>query len=335
MSYFKNLKHNQYKYRVYIATLLMLGSLSFGVLGFMLVENYSFLDALYMAFVTISTVGFGLLMPLSPLGKIFLILLITINLSIVTYAITIVTSYFFDGEYQLRKKLLQMNQQILKLKNHCVVCGYGRNGQQAVEVLLSHHIPFVVIEENEKLIEVLKEKKMLYIKGDATLDKCLMDANVAQALSLITTLPEDAKNLFVVLTAREMNAQAHIISRASVDTSVRKLKSAGANNVIMPDKLGGSHMASLLVKPDVIEFIDYILTQNTSSIIEEIFINESSPLLGKSIKEINIEYNINTIGLKDDMGNYTINPSLDLTISSKMSLIVIADKEILYKLKSN
>ncbi|MBI3234722.1 MAG: potassium channel protein, partial [Bacteroidetes bacterium] len=262
------------------------GCLFMGIVGFMLIEDYSFIDAVYMSFITISTVGFGLLHPLSTLGKLFVILLITVNLSIVTYAITIVTSYFFDGEYQTRKKLFQMNQKILDLNKHCIVCGYGRNGQQAVEVLISHQIPFIVIEENELLIEELKEKKILYLKGDATQDRNLVDANIAHASSLITTLPDDAKNLFVVLTAREMSKAMHIVSRA-----------------------------------------------NTAAVIEELYINESSNFIGKTVRELNETYMINIIGLKDALGSYTINPPSSTILTSNISLIVLANKEVIYKMK--
>lgn len=322
------------KSRVYFALLLTMGILVLGVCGFMVIEGYSFLDALYMTFITVSTVGFGLMKPLSAAGKVFLIVLISLNLAIITYAVSIITTYFFDGEYIENKKKQFIRKKIMSMSQHAIICGFGRNGRQAALMLQSRGIPFVVIEADQKHIQELKSLGFAYVEGDATHDRTLLAAHMGAADSLITTLPDDAQNLFVVLTAREMNPKIKIVSRASADSSVKKLKMAGADHVIMPDKLGGSHMAGLLIKPDIIEFVDNLLSQDKETYIEEIFIRERNPICGKSVSEIHQSYDFTIVGTRASNGNYTVGPDRSFIIHSGMMVIVLGKERELRVLKT-
>jgi len=188
-------------------------------------------------------------------------------------------------------KFKKVQNKINKLNNHTIVCGYGRNGKQAIATLLSHKKSCVLIESDVELIEEIKLlEDVLFVKGDATNDEVLLKSGINTASSLITTLPSDANNLYVVLSARQFNKNCTIVSRASNDSSYSKLKIAGADNVIMPDKLGGAHMASLVVTPDIMEFIDRLSIEGeSSSNIEELIIeNLPQEYKNKSILDLDL-----------------------------------------------
>ena len=222
-------------------------------------------------------------------------------------------------------------KEIKDLKNHVIVCGYGRVGSKAIETLREHNHDFLVIEQDSEIIEKFRsELNIKCIKGDATKDDLLNKAGIANAKALITTLPYDADNLFVVLTAREVNKKLSIISRASNGSTVKKLKIAGANNVIMPDSLGGSHMAQLVATPDVLEFLDEISIQGENEInLESIdFKDIPEDCQYKSIKDLKEQFPVcNIIGFKNTKGEYEINPSDDTSIVPNSKLFVLGNPE--------
>jgi len=285
-----------------------------------------------MTVLTVSTVGFNEVRPLSDVGRIFTAFLIIFSFSTFIFAVTSISNYILDGEYKFYFRDLRINKKVSKITDHTIICGYGRNGKQAATELNSHQRKYVVIEKDKDLSHELREGRDIpFIEGDATLEKYLEKAGIEKATSLITTLPKDADNLFVVLTAREINPNLLIISRASDDNSDRKLRRAGANNVIMPDKIGGAHMASLVIKPDVIEFIDYLMGQGTSSVnLEEItFENLPDELKNKSIKELGIrdKSGANIVGYRTPKGEYVINPSPDTFITPQTKIFVLGTIE--------
>ena len=247
-----------------------------GTLGFVLIADYGWINALYMTVITISTVGFKEVQPLDADAKIFTILLIITSITIFGYIISVITDYIANNKFIEELKLKQVQKKIQSLEKHTIVCGFGRNGKQAMARLRSYKKGCVIIESDPELVEEIEaDGSMLYIKGDATSDEALLAAGIDRASSLITTLPSDADNLYVVLSARQLNKECTIVSRASIDTSYKKLKIAGADNVIMPDKLGGAHMASLVITPDIMEFIDRLSIEGeSSSNIEELVIED-------------------------------------------------------------
>ncbi len=307
-----------------------------GIVGFMIIENYSLLDAFFMTVITVATVGYREVKELGDAGKIFTSLLIILSISTFAYAISVITRYVIEGEFQLYFKHYKVNKEIQKLKNHVIVCGYGRNGKQACEQLRSGNEQFVAIESNPEIIESMRlEGDLLFIEGDATVDEVLADAGLERAKALITALPNDAANVFVVLTARDKNPSLKIISRASDDASEHKLKRAGANNVIMPDKIGGTHMAALVTKPDVLEFIDHI-TGRINIRLEEIrFSSLPESMKNKSIRELEIrnKTGANIIGFKTSDGEYVINPPPDTIMLQDAKLFVLGTQEQVLKFK--
>ncbi|TFH39091.1 MAG: potassium channel protein, partial [Bacteroidia bacterium] len=252
---------------------LLLVVVAIGVIGYIMIEGYNPIDALYMTVITIATVGFREVAVLSDAGKLFTILLILVSFGILGYVVTMVTRFVVDGVFTHYYKDNKVKKSIEKMKGHVIICGFGRNGKQSATDIRRSDMEMVVIENKAEVVQYLRESTdFLYIEGDATHEQALELANIESASALITTLPIDADNLFVVLTARQMNPNLVIISRASDDNSDTKLKRAGANNVIMPDKIGGARMARLVVDPDVVEFLDYVMMQplNTGVRVEEI-----------------------------------------------------------------
>jgi len=256
---FEDLKHYT---RILLPLYLLMAITVVGTLGYHFICDYPYIDAFYMTISTVATVGFGEVHPLNDAGRLFTAFLIIISFGTFAYAISSITRFVIDGEFNLLFKNRKLNAAIQKLDNHVIICGYGRNGRQSAQVLKKHRQRFIVIEKNAELTNTMQhEYSDLVVTGDATLDETLLKAGILRAKALITSLPIDADNLFIVLTARNLNPKLTIISRASEDNSDTKLKIAGANNVIMPDKVGGAHMASLVMKPDVVEFVDYIVGQ--------------------------------------------------------------------------
>jgi voltage-gated potassium channel len=333
MSFFKI----KYFTKLYLALALILAMISIGICGFIIIEQYTLLEAFYMTIITIATVGFQEVRPLSDAGKIFTAFLIITSFGTFAYAISAITKYVVEGEFNYYYKFFKVNNTIQKLNNHVVICGYGRNGKQAATVLLSNKQQFVIIEKSETLVEQVREHGFLCIQGDCTQDEILYKTGIANARALITTLPIDADNLFVVLTARSINPKLTIISRASDDNSDKKLKIAGANNVIMPDRIGGAHMASLVIKPDVIEFLDHITGQGGPNInLEEIVFNElPEQLRNHTIKDLEVrnKSGANIIGFKTAHGEYVINPSADTKIIPGAKLFVLGTPEQVAKLR--
>ncbi len=323
-------KHFHFLQKLRIAFLLILSMLFVGVAGFMLIEGLNFSEAFYTAIIILSTVGLGVVRELSEAGRWFVVVLIILSLGIFAYAISLVTTYIMEGELQRYLKYRKILKMISSFNNHVIVCGYGRNGKQACEQLKSHKQPFIVIESGDRGLSELREQEdILFIEGDATRDEILQEAGISKAKALITTLPNDAANVFVVLTARELNPGMKIISRASEDSSEGKLRRAGANNVIMPDKIGGTHMASLVTRPDVIELLDHITGRINIRLEEILCSNLREELRGKTIHELNIrnKTGANIIGFKTSEGEFIINPDPETFMKSDTKLFVLGTRE--------
>lgn len=232
-----------------------------------------------------------------------------------------------------------MEKKVKNLENHVIVCGYGRNGRETSNEFLEKNIPFVIIEQSAEIIEKIKDNpELMYVQGDTTQDEILEIAGVKKARALIATLPNDADNLFIVLSARELNKNLLIVTRASNDSSNLKLKQGGANFVIMPDKLGGQQMAKLVSHPDVVEFLDYILLHSEKEVnLQEIMLSGLSDNLNNStIGEVNVrnKSGTNILGIKTAKGNYIFNPASTEKISNNDKLFVLGTPEQIESFKS-
>ena len=328
-------KHFKFFKKLYFALGLILAIILIGTFGFVLVEGWSLLDSLYMTIVTVSTVGFREVHELSEGGKMFTAFLIVTSFGTFTYAVSAVTTYIIGGEYVKYYKELKNMKNLEKLSGHTIVCGYGRVGKQAAHDLRFYKKNYVIVERDAQIAigedDENNEFNEVFVKGEATDDNILIRAGLKKADALITALPKDADNLFVVLSARELNPKLKIISRASSYSSMRKLRIAGADNVIMPDTVGGAHMASLVVNPDVMEFLDLIQVSGKATVnLEEINFQQ----LPENLKYCTINdlkqkamVGCNVIGLKSKEGEYVINPSNDTKIIPGSKLFVLGNPE--------
>lgn len=328
-------------YFLFVWVLAIFFIMALGTIGFMLIESYSFLDALYMTVITIASIGYLEVKPLFDAGRIFNIVFIITSFSTFTYALTRLTSFLVSGEMQYYLKNRKIMSALDKLNEHVIICGFGRNGQQAGKTLRSHREDFVVIDHREENIDgfLLHDPNLLYIKGDATDETTLLRAGIHRAKSLICALPTDADNVFIVLTARELNPNIRIISRATSANAVPKLRKAGAEHVILPDRIGGNHMATLVSKPDVVEFIDYLSGEEGESInIESVGYEKLPPeIRGKSLKVIMDwkKTGVTCIGVKDAYGRFIINPPNEILIEQGMKVIVLGNKAQISSMKHN
>ena len=324
-----------FRSKIYVALLLVVVVLLFGVLGYRFISDYSWIDALYMTIITVTTVGFSEVRTIGPEGKIFTVLLILTSVFTVGFAISVVTEYILSrNSLQILKKK-RVKKTIDNLSDHVVVCGFGRNGMQASERLKAYGKPFVIVEKDKEVIDKY-EDEVLFVEGDANDDDVLLNAGVERAQFLITALPDDAANLFVVLSARQLNKKLFIISRASLVNSQKKLLLAGANKVIMPDKIGGDHMASLVVMPDLITFMDKLSMEGEHTTnLEEVAIEDFADQVDcNSLRDLDLrrKTGCTIIGYIAPDGEYIINPEADLKLQPKSKVIVLGRPEQIKKL---
>lgn len=327
---------NIFRSRIYLALALIVLVLITGVLGYRFISDFPWMDALYMTVITVTTVGFSEVGPLNTEAKFFTVLLIISSVFIFAFSISLITEYILSrNSLQLLKKK-KVKEKINQLSDHVVICGFGRNGMQAAERLRTYKKPFVVIEKDKEVIEKFAEEEILFIEGDANEDDILSEAGIERAQYLIAAMPDDAANLFVVLSARQMNSDLFIISRASLVTSYKKLLLAGADKVIMPDRIGGDHMASLVVMPDLITFMDQLGTEGRHTTnLEEVAIEDFKDQVDcNSLRDLDLrkKTGCTIIGYIAPDGNYIINPEADLELQPKSKVIVLGRPEQIRKL---
>ncbi|ULC58975.1 potassium channel protein [Flaviramulus sp. BrNp1-15] len=328
-----------FRTKIYTALSLLIIILFIGVAGYKMISGYSWVDALYMTVITMTTVGFGEVVPLDDQSKMFTIFLILASVIIMGYALSVITEYILSKNDIEELKHKKMQKKIDSFKDHVVICGYGRNGKQAATKLRAYKREFVVVEKNKEMEERLQLDEVPYVIGNANEDETLVMAGVDRASCFISALPSDADNLFVVLSARQLNKSINIISRASQESSYDKLKFAGANNVILPDKIGGDHMASLVVIPGLMEFIDNLSIVGKSNInIEEIAVEKlyNTKKAIKTIKDLDLrrKTGCSVIGFKDENGEYLVNPEADLELVPNSKIIVLGRPEQIEALNS-
>jgi voltage-gated potassium channel len=335
----KNSLYTFFGTKISLALTLLLIVLLIGVFGFRIISDYSWVDAIYMTVITITTVGFGEVQPLDNNSKIFTVFLILSSVLIVGYALSIITEYILSRNNLEDLKKKKMQKKIDGFENHTIICGYGRNGKQAAKKLMSYNRAFVIIEKDKEVIEKHQSEDVPMVLGNANEDEVLMLAGLERASTLISALPNDADNLFVVLSARQINKEACIISRASQETSYKKLKLAGANNVILPDRIGGDHMAALVVVPDLIEYKDNLSIGGNDNVnIEEIDVDKLYNTSHKvqTIKDLDLrnKTGCSVIGFKGNDGEYIVNPEAEIKLVPHSKVIVLGRPEQIQQLNS-
>jgi voltage-gated potassium channel len=322
-----------------VALMVFMGTLLIGFYGFMTIEDLSWIDALYMTIITFSTVGFETVHVLSQPGKVFASFIIILNIASFAYALSVFSYYFIEGKFFQKMKKDINNKRIANLTDHIIVCGMGRYGEEIIRHFMLHNMNFVIIEKEVARIDELQEefKNILFIIEDATNDDVLIRAGIEKASAIITALPDDSDNLFTVLSARQLNPKINIISRAYESKSIKKLKLAGANHVIMPEHIGGFYMATLVSKPDAVEFFSFITNEASSDIsFEEINYDDlQDRYKDLAIREMKIreKTGANVIGFKDPNGKYFANPEPEVILSKGTSFIILGSKVQLRKFR--
>lgn len=312
------------------ATILIVG----GMLGFILLERMNPLDALYMTVITLSSVGFGEVTPLHQAGKIFVIFLILFGVSLVGYVVAVIGEMVVEGQFKELVQRRKMENAIRKMQDHCIVAGYGRVGRQVVHELQRSRAAYVVIEKSPESLAQLTEEAHPFVKGDATDEDVLAEAGITRARTLVSTLPEEAQNVYLALTARHLNASLKIIARADFEEGERKLIRAGANHVVIPHVLGGSRMAMAALRPNVVDFMRMATGGEEGLFVEEILVPSASYLSGKSLQESNLkkEYGVNIIGLRQGDQKMMISPGSQTVIQSGDILVLIGHSSDLERL---
>ncbi|MFC2134284.1 potassium channel family protein [Bacteroidota bacterium] len=313
-----------------ILSLVFIGVI--GTIGYSLIEDMPIVDAMYMTVITISTTGYGEVKPLSESGRIFTIFLIITGVFAIAYSGGKAAQFLIETQVFRRRR---MSKKISELKNHYIVCGYGRMGVQICEGLLENNSPFIVIENNPDKIEKLEEKGFLYVAGDATNDETLLNAGIKKAKGVVAVIKTDADNVFTTLSAKEHNPKVYIVVRAIDEGTESKLIKAGANRVVKPYELGGNRMVQLLLRPGVIDFIDGVARNTQVDIgLEEIPLGAESKLIGLTLagSPIRKELNIIIVAISRIDGKFIYNPTSTTKFAEGDKLIAIGEKKALAQL---
>jgi len=323
---------------IIIATILILCILLGGTVGYMIIEKKNMLESFYMTVITVSTVGFGEVFKLSLAGKIFTILLIFSGISIGGYTIVNLTAFLIEGHIRDVFRSKKMKNEINRLKNHIIVCGYGRTGSKICELLFMNKKKFIIIDRNEDAILVARDKKLLVLHGDATDDEVLKLSGVKTASSLITSLGNNADNVYVVLTAREMNKKIRIIARSVDEASSKKLLRAGADKTVSPFSIAGRRMAYLATRPEIVEFLE-VMTQSSEIELklEQVVLYKKSLLINKKLNQSNIKSETNgamVIGIKKSgVEEMVVNPPGETILKEGDILVALGNDSQLAKLE--
>jgi len=329
MSYLTD-KHSKSVNTVIRLVLLSLLVISFGTLGYMLIEKWSFIEALYMTLITITTVGFGEIHPLSAPGRIFTSLLIITGVGTFLYVAGYIVQFLVEGKIREIMGRRKLDKTIKRLKHHYIVCGYGRIGRVLVANLRKNPIDIVVIDKNPELIPIMDQDGVLYIPANATDAQVLLEAGIQHAKTLVSALGTDTDNVFVTLTARQLNQHLYIMARASQEAVKSTLIAAGADKVESPYDIGAVSMAMRVMRPTVTSFLDLVLTRKNRNIeMEEIPVAASSALCGQTLMESQIrqKFNIIIIAIKKRDDTMIFNPSSMEIIRENDTMIVVGDTD--------
>lgn len=306
----------------------LVGLLSVGTAGYMVIEGWSVIDSLYMTVITVSTVGFREVFKLSPVGQLFTLALITFGVSFIAYSAGSIVQFMVEGQLRSILGRRKLEKQIAKLKNHYIICGYGRIGTHICHELQAKPVPFVVVEKESSRVDRLNRQGTLFVEGDATLDETLIKAGIRNAKGLVTAVTSDTENVYITLTARGLNPDMFILARASEEASETKLKRAGATKVISPYVMGASRMAQAILRPSVVDFIEIATAgKNYELQIEESRVAADSRLVGKNLitSGIRKDLGIIIVGIKKEDGQMHFNPVPETTIEAGDVLITLGE----------
>lgn len=327
---------NNFRRRLLLVLLAMMVILAIGTGWYTVVEEWTILDSLYMTVITLTTVGFGEVEPLSQGSRLFTILLILLGVGTVAYGLSSLGEYFLTSgivERVRRRALLRM---IAEMENHIIVCGAGRVGRSAAETLQEIGREFLVVDERTQVVEELRERGWTVLEGDATRDETLREAGIERAAGIMVCTGNDSDNLFIVLSARALKDDLLIVARSVDIGSEAKMRRAGADKVISPHGIGGRHMANMILRPNVVDFMEHVTLDTGLELwLEEVTIGENSPIAGKTVVETDMrrQTGVTLVALlrKDD--KISVTPDADTRFEPEDRLIVLGSKKQLAALE--
>lgn len=317
---------------ILISVLILLG----GSIGYMVIEGWPFTEALYMTVITLSTVGYGEVRALSSTGRIFTMVLIVTGVGVVFYLAGSLIRFMVEGRIREILGRRKLEKKIRAQKEHHIICGYGRVGSAVSETLLSKGLDIVVVERDPDRVSKLHEMNLLHVEGDATDEENLIKAGVEHARGLVAALKTDSENVYVTLSARQLNANLFIMARAGEEQAEKKMLAAGADKVVCPYRMGAHRMAQTILSPTVTDFLDLTLMDaNRDFQMEEIPVDPSSKLAHVALQDSGIrqEFDLIIVAVKKPTGEMLFNPSSTTELEAGATVITIGETENLERLR--
>jgi len=323
--------------RLKAVLLILLVVIAFGTAGYSVIERWDALDALYMTIITLSTVGFQEVFSLSPAGRVFTMVLIVVGVAGAAYTLSVIGQMIVEGEVKRLLGRRRMQKGIKELTDHYIVCGFGKVGRRVARELSLRRVPFVVVDKDPQRIELAEQDRFLFVQGDSTTDETLTDAGIQRAKGLIIALANEADNVFIALSARQLNPGLFITARGESDDAEKKLKRAGANKVVFPHRIGAIRMALTTLRPNLVDFMRVMtFDKDTGLAIEEIQVKPGSSLDQTTLQvcPIRKDLGIMVVGIKKTGKDVFLNPAPDTKIEAGDILIVIGEREKLERLET-
>jgi voltage-gated potassium channel len=307
-----------------------------GTGGYMIIEKWPFADAIYMTIITLATVGYGEVHQVSGVGRVFTIFLIVAGVGYFMYVVGLLVQFLVEDRIRVILGRRKLDKQIARLKNHYIICGYGRIGRVLARYLTERYLNVVIIEKNKSRQAAMDEDGVLYLVGEATDENLLLRAGIKDAKALITAVATDADNVFLTLIAKQLNPSLFIVARAIQNTAKRTLQAAGASKVISPYDLGARRMAHAILRPTVIKFLELAFADDSTDIqVEEIRVRSTSHLLNVALKDSGIRQKLDLIILtiKKADGTMIFNPKADTRMETDDTLVVVGQAKSVTKLE--
>jgi len=321
----------KFRYSIFLLTAII----AFGTVGYYIFEEMPLFEAFYMTIITISTVGFSEIRPLTVVGRSITLVVIVLGISVGTYTIGIIVRWFVEGELSKIFGRRKLQKQMADLKNHFIICGFGRIGRIICQELYEDNIEFVVIEQNASVIEDIAAEKYLFLEMDATSEEALMAAGILKAKGLVTAVNSDANNVFITLTAKGLRPDIFVLARSSEEKNEAKLNKAGATKVVSPYMIGARRMAHVLKRPTVVDFIDIATMGNRLGLImEEALIDSKSRFTGKNLIDSRLrqDFGVIIVAIKKLSGEMIFNPMPLETLEAGDVIVLIGKKDDLKRM---
>ena len=305
-----------------------------GTVGFHFIEGWSFVESLYTTVITLATVGYGDFHPEQTAGRIFTVVLIVFGVGAMAYTIGLATEAMVEGRLKMAMGRGRLEKRIEKLNNHYIICGCGRIGRLICREFAAEKVDFVVIDNDPEVMRAIEEEGYIYYTGNATEDRTLIGAGIKKARGIVCVLHSDAENLYVILTAKELNPSIYILSRAEDEMSERRLIRAGADRVMSPYTVGGMRMAMAILRPAMLDFIEITTRRQSLELqMEELLVCDTSPVIGKALEESEIRqrYGLIIVAIKKASGQMIFNPVASYVIGTGDTLITLGENANLVK----